>query len=817
MKYFLRSLLPILFISVFSFSGDVLGQSISQSLSTVNVEQLSDAQINKIIADANGTGQDVTTYLQSKGVTGTQLQKFQSRLKVGSDAKFGTGQDSTTGEGTRKLNYQKDTSTAAGTVSRSGIRIFGADLFNGKNVSFEPNLRLATPVNYILGPDDQIVINVYGQSLVDWHLVVSPDGNINIPGVGIVSVSGLTIQQATAVIKRRLAAKNYLIGKGTNVNVSLGNIRSIKVIVVGEVTRPGTYTLPSLATAFNALYESGGPNENGSFRQIEIIRDNRVIKRLDIYDFLLKADQKDNISLRDQDIIRVPTYRIRVQMAGQIKRPAIFEVLPGETLQDVISFAGGFTDLAYTSKIKVLQIDNQERKISDIIENDYKNYIPLRGDRYTVDAILERYQNRVTISGAVFRPGDYELSGGLTLTQLIANAAGLKEDAYLTRGYITRLRSDNTTESIAFDLNAIHAKTAADITLSREDSVTIPSLFDLRDRYFVSIKGEVRKSGDFSYGENLTVESLIEKAGGFTQGASAKRVQVARRITTGDPMNLNSPVSQVFTIDVTDPLSLSTANFVLKPFDIVSVFSLPGFERLRVVKVEGEVLYPGSYTITKKDEKISDIIARAGGLIASSDASGGTLKRTNAAILGVDKFKVDTIALEKERVQRLRSLQQNVNGSSVISEDQLRNDYVGIDLEKIISNPGSKTDLLVEDGDLIRVPKQQQVVRVNGEVLYPSVVVFSSSKSFKDYVINAGGFSSSALKRGAYVVYPNGTVKGSRKFLIFTTRPDVKPGSEIFVPKALDKPKISLAEILGIGGTLASIAAIIIGFANLAK
>jgi protein involved in polysaccharide export with SLBB domain len=816
MKYFSKSIIVFILL-IFGFSYQSFAQIVIPNLSTINPQELSDVQIRAIVDQANNSGQNLLDYLQTKGVNGVQLQRLQNRIKLIAGSGLRSDFDSTSVGGTRKLNYKPDTSLTNINNVRPGIRVFGADLFDGKGTSFEPNLRIATPVNYILGPDDQVNINVYGQSVVNWQLVVSPDGNINIPGVGIVNVSGRTVEQATNVIKSKLIANNYAVGRGTSVSVTLGNIRSIKVVLAGEVAKPGTYTLPSLATVFNALTVSGGPGVNGSFRQVQIIRNNRIIRRLDIYDFLLKADQKDNIALRDQDIINIPTYRVRVQLAGQVKRPAIFEVLSGETLNDVIGFAGGFTDQAYTERIKVLQIENQERRITDVVEDDFKNYIPLRGDQYFVDEILDRIKNRVTINGAVFRPGDYELSNGLTLSQLIAKASGVKEDAYLQRGYITRLKPDNTTESVSFDLQAILAKTAPDIVLKREDIIVIPSLFDLRDKFTVSIKGEVRKPGDFAFAEGLTVESLIEQAGGFTEGASSKRVQVARRINTGNPMVLNSPVSEVFNIDVNSNLGLSGSNFILKPFDIVSIFTLPGFEKLRTVKLEGEVLYPGPYTINTKDEKISDIIARAGGLTASAYAAGGTLKRTNAAILGVDKFKVDTVALERERVQRLRALQQNINGSSVISDDQLRNDYVGIDLDKIVSKPGSKTDLLVEDGDVIRIPKQQQVVRVNGEVLYPSVVVFDKSKSFKDYVINAGGFSSSAMRKGAYVVYPNGTVKGTRKFLFFNNRPGVKPGSEIFVPKRSDRRGTSLAEIIGIGGALASLAAIILGFANLVK
>ncbi|WP_158828332.1 SLBB domain-containing protein [Mucilaginibacter lacusdianchii] len=819
MKYRLYLPFLVLFLTVLCFLS-TRAQTLNQlDLANINVDQLSDVKIRQLMSDAAAQGLDdisLPQLLRTKGMQPAQIQKLQNRIKLLATRNSRASLDSTAT--TRRVTGDIDTaSNKRDSLTKTTIKVFGSDLFRGSSTTFEPNLRIATPVNYILGPDDQLNINVYGNSLVDWRLVVSPEGTINIPGVGVVNVAGRTVEQATSIIKTRLAANNYAIGRGTNVNVSLGNIRSIKVTVTGEALKPGTYTLPSLATVFNALVAAGGPGENGSFRQIYVIRNNRIIKTLDIYDFILRSDQKDNIALRDQDIIRIPTYKVRVQMNGQIKHPAIFEVLPGEHLKDVIGFAGGFTDEAYTAKVTALQISNQERRIVDVEESDFDNYIPLRGDRYTVDAILNRYENRVAINGAVFRPGDYELEKGLTLSGLIAKAAGLREDAYLQRGYLTRLRPDNTTESIAFDVQAILNKTAADIPLQREDVVNISSIFDLRDQYKVSIKGEVRQPGDFDYAEGLTVEGLIQQAGGLAEGASAKRIQVARRINSADPKAKNSPISEVYSIDISDKLSLASSNFVLKPFDIVSVFTLPGFETLRTVTLEGEVLYPGPYTIKSKDEKISDLIARAGGLTASAYPSGGTLKRTNLAILGIDKNRTDTVALERERIRRLRNLQQNVNGSSVVNEDQIRNDYVGIDLQKIIDKPGSRTDLLLEDGDIIRIPKQQQVVRVNGEVLYPSIVVFDKGKSFKDYVINAGGFSSTAMRRGAYVVYPNGTVKGTRKFLFFNNRPNVKPGSEIFVPRRAERRGISLGDIVGIGGSLTSLVAVVLGLISITK
>ncbi|MDR6941166.1 SLBB domain-containing protein [Mucilaginibacter pocheonensis] len=818
----------ILFIICCGVINHVSAQANLQNLSSINVDDLSDQQITQFLEQAQNAGlseADLIRQAQSRGMSSAQIQKLQARIQ--SIRNKATGKNSTletdslnknTG---RQLNYKPDsldtTFIKKDFFESLRPKIFGADLFKNKNSSFEPNLKMATPVNYIIGPDDQLNINVYGNSSVNWKLDVSPEGNVNIPGIGIVNVGSKTIEQATSLIKNRLAANNYAIGHGTSVQVSLGNIRSIKVIIVGQVQKPGTYTLSSLSTVFNALYASGGPTDNGSLRQIEVIRNNRIIRHLDVYDFLVKGSQKDNISLQDQDIIRVPTYRTRVQLVGQIKIPALFEVIPGESLDNILNYAGGFTDSAYTARIKVSQISDQQRKITDVVEADYKNYIPLRGDKYTIESIIDRFENRVVIKGAVFKPGDYELQNGLTLSQLILNAAGLKEDAFMERGTITRLKNDNSTEVIGFSVKDILNK-VSDIPLKREDIVNISSIFDLRDKYIVTINGSVRKPGKFAFSENMKVEDLILKAGGFAEGASTKRIEVARRVSDADPTSQNSSVAQVFSVNIDGQLKPAEANFVLNPFDIVSIYSLPGFEKQKTVRVEGEVMYPGSYTIKTKNEKISDLIARAGGLTASADADGGSLKRENIAILGIDKRKADTLEIARERMDRLSRLKRSYKDSTKTTEDTvMRNNFVGIDLPRILKSPGSKNDLLLEDGDILRVPKQQQIVRVNGQVLYPSAVVYEKSKSFNDFVSNAGGYGPDALRRGAYVVYPNGTVKGTRKFLFFNNHPSVKAGSEIFVPKKSESKGNTAQTILGFTTGLASLGAIILGILSLNK
>jgi len=792
-------------------------------LSAQNFPVESEQQLQQAIAKARASGmtdQQIIEAAKARGASAGQLEILRRKLSSRNaepDSNL-TLTDTAFRSSARKLNYQPDSSkTAKGLPRQKNIfmlPVFGSDLFSGTSSTFEPNLNLATPVNYIVGPDDQLNINISGRSVVNWKLQVSPEGNINIPGIGMVAVGGKTVSAATSLIKSKLQANRFAIGNGSDLSVTLGNIRSIKVIMTGQLTRPGTYTLPSLATAFNALYAAGGPGESGSYRAIEIIRNNRVLRRLDIYDFLTKGDQQGNIGLQDQDIIRVPSYRTRVELGGQVITPARFEVLPGETLDDLLRFAGGFTNEAYTEKIKVDQVSEQQRRLSDIPEQDYKNYVPLRGDRFFVDRIIDRYINRVTISGAVFRPGTYALEKGMKLSTLIAKASGLKEDAFPGRGLITRLKADNTKEIISFDPSAIKNGGGPDVPLLREDSVVIASVFDLRDPYTVRITGEVRQPGEYVYGEKMTVEDLIIRSGGFSQGASGTRIEVARRITDSDPTAANPAIAKVFSVNVGYDLK-STGDFVLQPYDVVSVYPLPGFEKQRLVKVQGEVLYPGTYAIEHKNEKISDIVKRAGGLTASADAEGGTLQRKMTALDSRQRTDADSLTLQRaQQLNRLKLLSKDSTGTSTA---QLVNNRVGIQLADIIAKPGSVSDIPVEDGDILIVPQQQRTVRVSGEVLYPGTVVFERGKSLGSYIDNAGGFGQRAYKGKAYVVYPNGTVKATRHFLFFKSYPLVKPGSDILIPKKPEKRGLSTTEFIGITSALASLAAIVLGIISLHK
>ena len=831
LKYLLKA---VILLAVISIATPVFTQTINpQDLSSIRVDDLTDDQIRAFLRQVESTGlseAQLEQVAQARGMKPEEIRKLRERVdkikkqdpNKESDKEKQDG--STREDSGRQLNFETDTlnnktfnpeTEAEKALAELRSKIFGASLFRNSNLTFEPNLRLATPGNYMIGPDDEIVIDITGDNEANYKLRVSPEGTVRIEYAGIVSVSGLTVEQATQKIRSRLASTYPGIRSGrTQVTIGIGNIRSIKVTLLGEVVKPGSYTLPSLATAFNALYASGGPSENGSFRAIEIIRNNRVIGKLDVYDFLLKGFQTNNIRLQDQDIIRIPTYQIRVEFTGEVKRPAIFEAIEGESLQDVINFAGGFTTQAYSARIKVLQNTERERRITDVFSSEFGTYQPKNGDKYFAEPILDRFENRVTIEGAVFRPGQFELQKGLTLGLLIQKAEGVTEDAFMSRGYITRLKADNTSQLISFDLDKILDGTAGDIALQREDVVTISSIFDLRDEYKVSIDGEIREPGTFDFAEGMSLEDLLVMSGGFKEGASPKRIEISRRVNNSNVLSASGITARVFQVDVDQNLKLVGNKFTLQPFDMVSVRSETGYEVQRQVRIEGEVLYPGTYTVVRKNERISDLVERAGGLTALAYPQGASLKRPGP---GGPKSKAkndfDRTTEDLDRIKNLKRLQGNLSDStdSVKSLEAVRNIYVGINLERILAKPGSDYDLTLQEGDTIRVPKQLQTVKVSGEVLSPNSIIYEKGKGFKRYVSEAGGFSERSLKRRSYVVYANGSVKGTRKTLFFFHNyPKVQPGAEIFVPKEAEKAKLTLGEVVGISTGLASIAAVIL-------
>ena len=828
-----KSLLLLVLIIGLISSQHAKAQNVNQqNFSNVRVDDLTDDQIRQIIKQVESSGlpdSQLEQMAAARGMQPSEIGKLRARVEAVKSKNSASGQTDATvkgKDGSRSRSFEGEVSDIANSDDKKTeteadaalqtlkSKIFGKELFANASTTFEPNLRLATPLNYVIGTADQLLIDIYGYSEVSYNLTVSPEGTINIPYAGIVQVGGLTVEAATARIKNKLSGIYSGLNSGnTKLSVTIGNIRSIKVILTGEVMKPGTYTLPSLATLFNALYSSGGPTDNGSFRNIEVIRNGRKVAALDVYDFLLRGDLKNNVRLQDQDIIRVPVYQKRVEIVGEVKRPAIFEMKDSEDFNDLLAFAGGFTERAYKARVKVLGNTDTEQKIADVVASDFDTYKPKSGDKYFVNEILDRFENRVTIEGAVFRPGQYELEPGLTLKTLIQKAEGLKEDAFSNRAYITRLTDDLNTELISFDVKKVLNGTAEDIPLKREDVISISSIFDLREEYKVTINGEVRRPGDISYSENMSLEEVILKAGGFNESATPQRIEISRRVKNSDATSTSARTAEVFQMQVDRNLSIEAAKFVLEPYDIITVRSSPGYEVQKQVKIEGEVMYPGFYTITKKDERLSDLVKRAGGLTALSFTDGASLKRAGSFESQLDQEK------ESQKIEQFKRIQKNAKDSAALDIQNLaiRNNFVGINLTSILEKPGSKKDLFLEDGDILNVPKQLQTVKVSGEVLSPNTVVFNKSKSFKSYIVSAGGFGQNALKRRSYVIYANGAVRSTKKFLFFNNFPVVKTGSEIFVPKREERKALTTGEIIGISTGIASLGAIILGVLNSIK
>lgn len=683
-------------------------------------------------------------------------------------------------------------------------KIFGLEIFNNGVLAFEPNLKIATPVNYIIGPDDQIVLNIYGYQEANYNLTVSPDGSIVIPNIGVIYVAGLTIEQATVKIRDKLASSGYsLIRSGlTKVNVSIGRIRSIKVTILGEVRKPGSYTLPSLATAFNALYMSGGPNEIGSLRTVEIIRAGKKIALLDIYDFLVKGDQTGNLQLRDQDIIRVPPYNIRVALGGEVKRPGLFEVVAGETFADVLSFAGGFSDSAFTASVTAYKSTDTEKRLIDLNKSEYATYTPGRSESFLVKKLIERYTNRVSITGAVYLPGEYELSTGMTLYELLQKAQGLKEDAFVDRGIIIRYGPDLTQEYVSFNPADVLAQ-KTNVELKRDDEVIITSNTLLKEQRQVSITGEVRRVGSYPYVENMSVKDLILLAGGFTDAAIPQKIEIARRVKK-DTFGVDDiKIADVIEVKSIADLEQNGKDVTLAPYDAVVVRKNPGYQTQVNVTVEGEVVFPGPYVLRNKNERISDLLKRAGGLTNQAYTQGGYLSRMN--------YSTVVNQLNTEKVSKI---QEQLKDSTGRVEEEISRpvDQIALNISSILKTPGGKEDLILEDGDMLTIPKEKMEVRISGEVLFPTRVVYEEDMTLKDYVGRAGGFTDNARQARVYVLYPNGNAAKTSNFLFLKSYPRITPGAEIIVPKKheTEPRQMTTGEIVGITTALTSFAGVLL-------
>ncbi|WP_270634731.1 SLBB domain-containing protein, partial [Parabacteroides goldsteinii] len=627
--------------------------------------------------------------------------------------------------------------------------VFGREIFSNKNLSFEPDLNIPTPKNYILSAGDELLINVWGDSELNLKLKVSPEGTILIPNLGPVSVSGLTIETAENRIRQELGRIMSTLsgntdGANTFVSVSLSQIRSIKVNIVGEVVAPGTYTLPSFATLFNALYAAGGVNEIGSLRGIKVYRNSKEVAKLDVYDYLLNGKYNTNIRLEENDMVIVSPYDQLAVVRGKVKRNRIFEMKKGETLQQLLNMAGGFTGDAYKKDVRIKRKADSRYQIATVTEDKYPTFAMMDGDSLLVDSVIPFYENRLIVTGAVWRPGEYELNGTVhTVKGLINQAAGLKGDEFTGRAQITRLNPDFTTTVIAVDIRGILNGTSPDIELKPEDILNIPSLFDLREPYTIKVSGAVNYVDTvLPYRNNLTVEDAIMMAGGLKESAATVNVEVARRIKDTKTYENSNRTAEVFNFELNDNLGLisvdgknSNSVFTLEPFDEVYVRFSPGYQEQQVVKVDGEITFSGDYVLAEKNSRLSNIIAKAGGITPDAYVKGASLKRQ----LTEDEMR---------RLETLLQLSSNKQSrdSVALSLENIKNYSVGIDLEKALANPGSAHDVVLRDGDELYIPQLQSTVKINGAVTYPNSVTYTEGMSVGNCLSQAGGYNDIARK-----------------------------------------------------------------------
>ena len=798
----------ILFFALFQ-SGTMMAQDFLKGtdLSTINVDYLSDSEIAKIksqLQTNNTTIDQVEPLALAKGMSVTEFAKLKARLEEkGMVVKK---------EDTKKEVYYNskdsiDSVRKQEKVVNKKIKdsinalIFGSELFDNPTLNFEPNLKLATPVNYILGPGDELQVSVYGVQEYSASIPVTVEGKVNIKNVGQISVSGMTIEAATQKIKGAIARVYSTVQSGqSQVGVSLTTIRTIKVTIIGS-KQPGNYSISSLATVYNALFLGGGPGKNGSYRNIELLRNNKVYKIIDIYKFLVNGNQSDNIGLKDDDVIRIPAYTHRVTVEGQVIRPGIFEIKAGETFKDLLTFASGFNEFAYTASVNVLQKTGKEFKVKDINASEYSIYKPLAGDLYRVSKILNRFENRIKIEGAVFRPNTYSFYEGMRISDLITQADGLKEDAYTSRATIVRLKADLTTEMTNVNLSkALAGDPDANILLKKEDIVTVYSVLNFKEEYKITIDGEIKKPEIYDYHENMTLNDLIVLAGGLT-GSASKRVEIARMIKLEEIDDSNPLKVQLFNLEITSENNEQIKNFELKPFDVVNIRKMAFYEKPEMITISGAVNYTGKYVLANKKEKIYDIIKRAGGLTSEANLDGVKIKRP------INAKQIEDLENVNLNLGKNDSIQKKLNKK--LKED-LKYAVIPVDWRKILKNPNDDTNVTLFPGDQIEVSVYNENVKVTGSVLLTSEIPYEKGNGFNYYLGSVGGTDAKGWKKKAYIIYPNGKAAVSTTFFFIRSYPKVLPGSQIVVPEKPESKKMSTAELVSIGSVITSLALLIV-------
>ena len=703
---------------------------------------------------------------------------------------------------------------------KKSSKVFGRDIFNNKSLTFEPNMNIATPQNYRLGPGDAVIIDIYGASQKTIQDTVSPDGTVTIEGYGPVSISGLTVSQANARLRGTVGSRY----SSSKIRLTVGQTKTIMVNVMGEVKAPGTYTLSAFATVFHALYMAGGINDLGTLRNIKVYRNNRLVTVVDIYDYILNGKLTGNVRLADNDVIVVGPYDCLVNITGKVKRPMFYEMKKNESINSLLKYAGSFTGDAYKKSVRVNRKTGREYSVYNVEEFDFASFRIADGDSVTVEPILNRYANTVEVRGAVFRPGMYNLGEQVnSVRSLIEHAEGLTEDAFKARAVMHRMKTDRSLEVVSVDVEGIMSGKVADIPLKENDVLFIPTRQDKMNERTITIRGEVLFPGTYKYADNETIEDFVLQAGGLTDKASVVNVNVSRRVSDSKALRPDSLIAQTYTLSLKDGFVIDgTPGFILMPFDEVFIRKSPGYTEQQNVTIEGEVLFAGAYTLTKRNARLSDLFKKAGGSTKEAYLKGARLIRKAN---DTEKARMEAV-LKMQREQQQKNLLQlaasSNSGSNLqqvaesaknadLEKFNVPDEYpVGIDLSEAIKHPGSDDDLVLREGDRLVVPQYNGTVKINGAVMYANTVGYEKGKRASYYIDQAGGFASDAVKNKAYIIYMNGKVAK------VSHGAKVQPGCEIVVPAKL-KRKMSVAETMSLGTSMSSIAAMIATIANLSK
>lgn len=821
---FLLFIAAFLFITNVSFSQGALS---GKDLSNIKVDALTEAEIGQIqqqLQSAGVTIDQVEQQAMAKGMPANEFAKLKARL---ANVKSGSANKSPLVKkqsGNRNdSSFKKSDSLDFFNFKTINPLIYGSELFNQNNTGLSANQNIATPLNYEIGPNDVLKVVVYGVQEYSEEITVSNEGRIQVQNVGPIKVAGLTIEAAIEKIKQQMARSAYpsITSGESKLALTLGDIRTIHVTVIGA-NKSGVYNVSSLSNVISVLTEAGGPSEIGSYRQIELIRNNKPFKKIDLYQFMQNGDQSQNIGLKDNDVVRVPPYNSRIEIKGQVKRPGIFEIIGNENFNQFLQYASGFDDTAYSAWVKIIQKNGKEKMVKDLAKIDFAKYQPNGGDEIFVSKILDRYENRVKLSGAIFRPDLYELTQGMRVSDLVERADGLKEDAYIGRAQLIRLKPNLLKELITINLSKALQKDAKEnILLQREDELYISSILEMRDSLAVDLMGEVKTPGKFNYIDSMTVKDLILLAGGFTYAAN-KKVEVARQLKFGDKVT-NNKVATILQTEINGDLSFNNGheNFILQPLDVVTITKQTGYTAPAIVKITGQVQNTGNFALATRLDRVSDIIKRAGGLIEGASGEFAFIKRkrfdldslksdeTKASIekAYVEKFKAqqnDQLEAEKQLMAddikngntsnntgiatstKLKEIQRkNLKDTLNMLYLDLQEDVyqVALDLDYVMKHPGSSLDLILNNGDEIVVPKLDNKVKISGGVLRPTNIVFEEGLTIADCISAAGGVTEYSRRSKAYVVYANGKSARTKDFGIIKISPIIKPGSEVVIPE----------------------------------